>query len=118
MRAWPFVAYAAGLLLLAMVVNKAFCRYLCPFGAALALLGRVRLLDWIPRRAECGAPCQTCRHRCGYNAIAPNGAVDYEECFQCMECVVIHASDERCAPRILERKRGRSIPIVTIDRRA
>jgi transcriptional regulator of nitric oxide reductase len=111
-RAWPFVAYAAGLLLAAMVVNKAFCRYLCPLGAALALLGRVRLLDWIPRRAECGTPCQTCRHRCGYNAIVPSGKVDYEECFQCMECVVIHASDEQCAPRILERKRSRSIPIV------
>jgi NosR/NirI family transcriptional regulator, nitrous oxide reductase regulator len=121
-RAWPFVAYAVGLLLLATVVNKAFCRYLCPLGAALALLGRVRLLDWIPRRAECGAPCQTCRHRCGYNAIGPGGAVDYEECFQCMECVVIHASDAQCAPRLLERKRGRSIPIVpassSIDRRA
>ncbi|KGF78394.1 regulatory protein [Massilia sp. JS1662] len=111
-RAWPFVAYAAGLLLAAMVVNKAFCRYLCPLGAALALLGRVRLRDWIPRRAECGTPCQTCRHRCGYNAIAPSGKVDYEECFQCMECVVIHASDEQCAPRILERKRSRTIPIV------
>jgi polyferredoxin len=117
-RAWPFAAYAAGLLLLAMVVNKAFCRYLCPLGAVLALLGRVRLLDWIPRRAECGTPCQTCRHRCGYNAIAPGGAVDYDECFQCMECVVIHASDAQCAPRILERKRGRSIPIVSIERRA
>jgi polyferredoxin len=121
-RAWPFVAYAAGLLLAAMVVNKAFCRYLCPLGAALALLGRVRLLDWIPRRAECGTPCQTCRHRCGYNAIVPSGKVDYEECFQCMECVVIHASDVQCAPRILERKRGRTIPITlaadVIDRRA
>jgi transcriptional regulator of nitric oxide reductase len=111
-RAWPFVAYAGGLLFVATVVNKAFCRYLCPLGAALALLGRVRLLDWIPRRAECGTPCQTCRHRCGYNAIVPSGKVDYEECFQCMECVVIHASDEQCAPRILARKRSRTIPIV------
>jgi polyferredoxin len=121
-RAWPFVAYAAGLLLVAMVVDKAFCRYLCPLGAVLALLGRVRLLDWIPRRTECGTPCQTCRHRCGYNAIVPSGKVDYEECFQCMECVVIHASDEQCAPRIWERKRRRSIPIVpasnVIDRGA
>jgi len=121
-RAWPYAAYAIGLVLLAAVVNKAFCRYLCPLGAALALLGRVRLLDWIPRRAECGAPCQTCRHRCGYNAIAPDGKVAYEECFQCMECVVIHASDAQCAPRILVRKRGRSIPIVPArditDRRA
>ena len=121
-RAWPYVAYAAGLLALGMVVNKAFCRYLCPLGAALAVLGRVRLLDWIPRRAECGTPCQTCRHRCGYDAIRPSGRIAYEECFQCMECVVIHASDEQCAPRILERRRGRSIPIVPasaiIDRRA
>jgi len=121
-RAWPYVAYAAGLLALGMVVNKAFCRYLCPLGAALAVLGRVRLLDWIPRRAECGTPCQTCRHRCGYDAIRPSGRIAYEECFQCMECVVIHASDEQCAPRILERRRGRPIPIVPasaiIDRRA
>jgi transcriptional regulator of nitric oxide reductase len=117
-RGWPYVAYAVGLLLVAMVVNKAFCRYLCPLGATLALLGRVRLLDWIPRRAECGTPCQTCRHRCGYNAIAPRGQVAYEECFQCMECVVIHASDEQCAPRILERKRSRSIPIVSMNGRA
>ncbi len=121
-RAWPYVAYAVGLLALGMVVNKAFCRYLCPLGATLALLGRVRLLDWIPRRAECGTPCQTCRHRCGYNAIGASGTIAYEECFQCMECVVIHASDEQCAPRILERRRGRSIAIapasVIIDRRA
>jgi len=111
-RAWPYVAYAAGLLALAMVVHKGFCRYLCPLGAALALLGRVRMLDWIPRRVECGAPCQTCRHRCGYNAIAPDGRIDYGECFQCMECVVIHESDAQCAPRILERKHARTIAIV------
>jgi transcriptional regulator of nitric oxide reductase len=111
-RAWPYVVYAAGLLVLGMFVYKFFCRYLCPFGAALALLGRFRLLDWIPRRAECGTPCQTCRHRCGYNAIAPGGQVDYGECFQCLDCVAIHDSDELCAPRIMERKRGRAIPIV------
>jgi transcriptional regulator of nitric oxide reductase len=111
-RAWPYMAYAVGLLLLALVVNKAFCRYLCPLGAALAVLGRVRLFDWIPRRAECGTPCQTCRHRCGYNAIAASGRVDYAECFQCMDCVVIIESDALCAPRILERKRARTIPIV------
>jgi NosR/NirI family nitrous oxide reductase transcriptional regulator len=121
-RAWPYVLYAGGLLALSMVVYKGFCRYLCPLGAALALLGRVRLLDWIPRRAECGTPCQTCRHRCSYKAIAPNGAIDYAECFQCMECVVIIESPTQCAPRILERKRARTIPIVAaqdlINRRA
>ncbi len=111
-RAWPYVAYAGALLLASMFVYKFFCRYLCPFGAALALLGRFRLLDWIPRRAECGTPCQTCRHRCDYQAITPAGAIRYDECFQCMDCVVIYSSDEKCAPLMMEVKRARTIPIV------
>ena len=111
-RVWPYLAYAVGLLLLSMFVYKFFCRYLCPFGAALALLGRFRILDWIPRRAECGTPCQTCRHRCDYQAITPAGAISYDECFQCMDCVVIYSSDEQCAPLMLEVKRARTIPIV------
>lgn len=111
-RAWPFVAWAVFLLALSMVVYKGFCRYLCPLGGALALLGRFRMLNWIARRAECGTPCQTCRHRCDYQAITPAGAVRYDECFQCMDCVVIHNSDALCAPRIMEVKRARTIPIV------
>ncbi|MFA9217610.1 MAG: 4Fe-4S binding protein [Sphingomonadaceae bacterium] len=110
-RSWPYVAYAVGLLVGSSFVYKFYCRYLCPFGAALALLGRFRVLDWIPRRSECGTPCQTCRHRCDYQAIKPSGAVVYDECFQCMDCVVIHASDEKCAPLMLEVKRARTIPI-------
>lgn len=109
-RSWPFVAWAGALVLLSTFVFKGFCRYLCPLGAGLAILGRLRRLDWIARRAECGTPCQTCRHRCDYEAIAPSGQVLYEECFQCMECVAIHDSDERCAP-LIQRKRHRTIRI-------
>lgn len=113
-RTWPYLVWALGLLLLGMVWYKFFCRYLCPLGGALAVLGRVRTHDWIMRRAECGTPCQTCRHRCGYGAIAATGRIDYDECFQCMDCVVIHESDALCAPRILARKRGRTIPLVSL----
>ena len=109
-RSWPFVAWAGALVLLSVFVFKGFCRYLCPLGAGLALLGRLRRFDWIARRAECGTPCQTCRHRCDYEAIEPSGKVVYEECFQCMDCVAIHASDERCAP-LIQRKRHRTIQI-------
>ncbi|KQV83904.1 hypothetical protein ASD15_30965 [Massilia sp. Root351] len=110
-RSWPYVAYAAGLVLLSAVWFRAFCRYLCPLGAGLALLGRARLLDWVPRRKACGQPCQTCRHRCAYQAIEPAGAIDYEECFQCLDCVAIHDSEAQCAPLLLERKRSGVIPI-------
>ncbi|MDM0108346.1 4Fe-4S binding protein [Variovorax sp. J22R24] len=109
-RSWPFVAWAAGLLLLNVLLYKGFCRYLCPLGAGLNLLGRMRLLRWIPRRMECGTPCQTCRHRCEYQAIKPGGAVVYEECFQCLDCVAIHDSAQRCAP-LIARGRDRVIAI-------
>lgn len=110
-RSWPFVLYAAGLLLAGAVCYKFFCRYLCPLGAGLALLGRVRLLPWLARRAQCGKPCQTCRHRCAYQAIRQDGAIRYDECFQCMDCVAIYHDDGRCAPLMLEKKRGAVIPI-------
>jgi transcriptional regulator of nitric oxide reductase len=110
-RTWPFVVYAVGLLLANLFVYKFFCRALCPLGAGLALLGRMRLLDWIPRRSECGSPCQTCRNRCEYQAITPTGKIQYDECFQCMDCVVIYASDKKCAPLMMAKKRARVVPI-------
>ncbi|MFC0170840.1 4Fe-4S binding protein [Pseudoduganella danionis] len=110
-RSLPYVLYAVVLLMLSGVIYKFYCRYLCPFGGALALLGKLRWLSWIPRRSECGTPCQTCRHRCDYQAISPAGQVEYDECFQCMDCVVIYQSEQRCAPRMLELKRATVIPI-------
>ncbi|HJV49869.1 MAG TPA: 4Fe-4S binding protein [Noviherbaspirillum sp.] len=114
MRSWPFVLYAAGLLLAGAVCYKFFCRYLCPLGAGLALLGRVRQLSWLARRAQCGKPCQTCRHRCAYQAIGVDGAIRYEECFQCMDCVAIYHDEGKCAPLLLEKKRRAVIPIQPI----
>jgi transcriptional regulator of nitric oxide reductase len=109
-RAWPHVLWAGALLLAGAWLYKGFCRYLCPLGAGLALLGRVRVWAWIPRRAECGTPCQTCRHACEYQAIRADGRVVYDECFQCLDCVAIHASERRCAP-LIARRRERVITI-------
>ena len=100
-REWYFVAYAAGLLLLSMVLFKGFCRYVCPLGAVMALGGLVRGRDWIARRAECGSPCQLCRVRCPYGAIAKTGQIQYSECFQCLDCVTIHADPAQCVPLVL-----------------
>jgi hypothetical protein len=114
-RAWPFVAWALGMVLLSTWVYKGYCRYLCPLGAGMALLGKLRRSDWIARRAECGQPCQRCRSDCAYQAIDKQGRVDYDECFQCLDCVVIYESDTLCVPRILEgREQQRVIPIQSI----
>lgn len=102
LREWPFVAYAGLLLIGAMVTFKPYCRFLCPLGAALAVGGRARLVDWIPRRRECGTPCKLCAHRCRYNAIEPAGAIRYGECFQCLDCVAIYHDPRQCVPLVLE----------------
>ena len=97
--------------LLVLVVLAFPVMALVGFIMALRSRGRIRLLDWLPRRRECGKPCQTCRHRCEYEAIRPDGGIRYEDCFQCMDCVVIHQSDDLCAPLILEKKRARVVVI-------
>lgn len=112
-RSFPFVTYTIGLLVLNMFVYKAFCRYMCPLGAALAVIGRLRLLRWIPRRDECGSPCQLCSVRCRYGAIGRDGEVSYNECFQCMDCVTIIKDDRQCVPQVLARRRSARTADVT-----
>jgi len=103
-RHWPFVAYALALLTANLFVYKSFCRYLCPLGAALALGGKARTLNWIPRRKECGSPCKLCTVRCRYGAIDQKGKVDYDECFQCLDCVSIYHDAKTCVPLVLAAK--------------
>jgi len=105
-RSWPFVAWAVALLAVNAVIYKSFCRYLCPLGAGMALLGRLRLQNWIPRLRECGQPCQRCASDCRYQSIKKSGAVDYVECFQCLDCVAIEQSSDLCVPKILDKKRN------------
>jgi hypothetical protein len=105
LRSLPFVIYALGLLGGGVFVYKFFCRYLCPLGAAFALVGLARRWDWLARRVECGDPCQLCKSKCRYNAIKPSGAIVYHECFQCLDCVVIHNDRKQCVPLVL-RDRG------------
>lgn len=106
-RAVPFILYAVLWLVLGLFFFKGFCRYLCPLGGALAVLGRLRRWDWITRRTECGSPCQLCRVRCHYNAIERSGKIDYDECFACLDCVTIYHDEKRCVPLIIQTKKAR-----------
>lgn len=104
-REWHFTAYAAFWLAAGLVLFKPFCRYLCPLGAFMALGGLLRRRNWIARRAACGTPCQLCKMKCAYGAIARGGAVRYDECFGCLDCVSIHDEPARCVPLIVAARR-------------
>lgn len=107
-REWYYVLYAVFWLVIGMVTFKGFCRYVCPLGAFMAIGGRLRGHDWIARRDDCGSPCQLCRVKCKYGAIEKSGRIQYDECFQCLDCVTIHDSDRLCVPLILKAKKERS----------
>jgi NosR/NirI family nitrous oxide reductase transcriptional regulator len=108
-RYWPFVLYAVLLLLFSLKIHKFYCRYLCPLGAGLAIIGRFPLLKWLTRRKECGSPCQLCRNKkCDIDAINQNGSIDYGECIQCLECLVTIESPKLC---VVHKYSNRSIKI-------
>ena len=107
-REWPFVAWAAALLAAGLFVERFFCRFLCPLGAAMAIGGRLRLrrLEVLPRRAECGSPCRLCAHKCPVGAIGGNGAIDMDECFYCLDCQVAYRDSSVCPPLVAARRRA------------
>lgn len=106
LREWPFVVYAALLLLIGLFIRKAFCRYLCPLGAALTFPSRFRIFDWLRRRKECGRPCQTCARECEVQAIRPTGEIVETECHYCLDCQVTYWDDRRCPPLVDRRKKA------------
>lgn len=106
-REWPFVIYAVMILGLGLFIHKFYCRYLCPLGAALAIMGKFHRFKWLDRRQECGTPCQLCKHRCGIDAIKKSGAIDYDECIQCLECVVILQDPQQCAATMSANKKAK-----------
>jgi NosR/NirI family nitrous oxide reductase transcriptional regulator len=114
-RAWPFVVYALVILAAGLFVERAFCRFLCPLGAAMAIGGRLRLRRFtvLKRRKECGSPCQLCANRCPIQAIEPSGAINMDECFYCLDCQVIHNDATVCPPLVNEAKRNRKIAVAT-----
>lgn len=110
-REWPFLIWAVGLLAAGLFVYKFFCRFVCPLGAALTLAGRLRRWAWLPRLEACGQPCRKCELVCQYDAIRPDGAIDYDECHQCLDCVGLYHDEGRCGPQLFYARKGRTIPI-------
>ncbi len=103
LRDWPFVLYAGGLLLIGVFIERFFCRYICPLGAALAIPGKLRIFEWLKRHKECGAPCQRCAQDCMVQAIHPDGRINANECLYCLNCQTLYYDDHVC-PAMIQRR--------------
>ena len=103
-REWYFVIYAVLLLSIGLFVERFFCRFICPLGAFMAIGGRLRILQPLKRRKECGTPCQLCSNECPINAIKPSGEIIMDECFYCLDCQSLYTDEHKCPPLVKIRK--------------
>jgi polyferredoxin len=96
---------ALGVLLVASVfVRNLYCRFLCPFGAALGLLSTLTVFR-IKRWSECST-CRLCEKTCEWGAIRQRKIV-MTECVRCDDCERLYADQARCPHWLLEIKRKR-----------
>lgn len=102
-REWPYVIFALALLLPGIFIERFYCRYLCPLGAALAIPGRMRMFAWLKRYKECGTPCQRCGNECMVQSIHPEGHINVNECLYCLHCQVVYFDDHAC-PVVIQKR--------------
>jgi NosR/NirI family nitrous oxide reductase transcriptional regulator len=111
MTEWPMVVYALVILAASVFIERFYCRFTCPLGGGLAILGRVRMFDWLHRHPECGSRCHHCETVCPVGAIKPSGAINMNECFYCLDCQVAYYDDHVCPPLAWRRKRRGSAAV-------
>lgn len=71
----------------AVVVPHFWCRYLCPYGALLGVVGRLTPLP-VTRNEDPCVGCGACTRACpGRIDVATEGAVRSAECIGCLDCV-------------------------------
>jgi len=117
-RDWPFVLFAIAVLIPGLFIERFYCRYLCPLGAALAIPGRLRMFEWLKRYKECGAPCQRCGNECMVQAIHPEGKINVNECLYCLHCQVVYSDDHACPVLIQKRLKRERQSSVSMERKS
>ena len=84
---WPAWAFLGVVLIGSLLVERAWCRYLCPLGGVLSLLGHLSIVRVRLNPAACTG-CNLCVKPCpvGIDVAAPTPAVS-SDCIGCLECV-------------------------------
>lgn len=85
-RGDPASAVATLIIVLAsLLVNRAFCRYLCPWGYLMGALNRFARLKIVVDAQRCDG-CNACERSCAVQAVE-RGQVRVDQCQLCYACV-------------------------------
>jgi len=86
------------LLTASLFVRNAYCRFLCPLGAALGVLSKLTVFR-IKRWSEC-THCRICEKACEWGAIRGPQIV-LTECVRCDDCERIYDDTKKCPHHLI-----------------
>lgn len=69
-----------------LVTQRLYCRYLCPLGGLLSLLGRKRRLQVVVHTDQC-IQCNQCQRFCPLGLAPQQGEGQHSQCWNCGICV-------------------------------
>lgn len=78
------VIILAGVMVLAVLVSRGFCRVFCPLGAIFSLFNRMSLFRFQLKHKKCTS-CGVCSKICPVD-IDPVSQMNTEECIRCLDC--------------------------------
>ena len=103
------------LILLSFVffIERGFCRYLCPTGAALSLTSQFQVINWLSTIKSNGSENNPVFSvRCPTKAIKSNGSINEKECILCLSCQIVY-NDKKLSRRnkiSIRKKRNNNSP--------
>lgn len=80
------IAFLIIILLLSLIIERPWCKYLCPYGAVLGLFNKISIFKIRRNNQKC-IGCQKCDNICPMNIeISKKETVKDTQCIKCMEC--------------------------------
>lgn len=83
---WAFIILGI-ITIMALFIERPWCKYLCPYGAILGLLGLIRVFP-IKRKKESCVHCHKCSKSCPMNIeVSTKATVRDHQCISCYKCL-------------------------------
>ena len=85
------ILWSLVLLSFVFFIERGFCRYLCPTGAALSLTTQFQVINWLTTiKSEGSKDSPAFSIRCPTKAIKSDGSISEKECILCLSCQIVY----------------------------